>query len=207
MGDWGNPVTMILSRPLFDGLRLGLLGGSFNPAHEGHREISLVALQKLGLDAVIWLVTPGNPQKPAGQYAPLADRIAAARAVAAHPKIHVSDVEARQGLRYTVDTIGFLKKTLPSAKFVWLMGADSLAGFHTWRDWRGIAGQVPMAVFSRPGDRLAPLTARAARILARDRLPASAALRLADSPPPAWIWLPGLNNPASSTAIRNVSRV
>ena len=166
---------MQLSSFLLDGLRLGIFGGSFNPAHTGHRRISLEAMKRLRLDHVIWLVSPGNPLKQRRDYAPLAQRLAGARAVAAHPRIIVSDFEARHGLRYTIDTIELLQKTLPSAQLVWIMGADNLAGFDRWRDWRRIAQSVPMAVFSRPGDRLAPLQARAARTFAADRLPLEAA--------------------------------
>ncbi|MHA7873524.1 MAG: nicotinate-nucleotide adenylyltransferase, partial [Hyphococcus sp.] len=115
--------------------RIGLLGGSFNPAHDGHREISLEALRKLGLDAVWWLVTPGNPLKDAAEYAPFEERLRLARQTADHCDIVVSDFERRHGLQYTVDTLERLQLLHPSIQFVWIMGADSLESFHRWKDW------------------------------------------------------------------------
>lgn len=131
--------------------RVGLLGGSFNPAHRGHRALSLHALRALGLDEVWWLVSPGNPLKPARGMAPFAARMASARAMARHAPIRVSAVEARLGTRYTVDTLTRLPRLYPKHRFVWLMGADNLAQFHQWHDWRRIARQVPIAVVARPG--------------------------------------------------------
>ena len=119
-----------------DGLRIGLLGGSFNPAHAAHRAVSLLALKRLALDRVWWLVSPGNPLKDTSALPPLADRIAAARRVAADPRIDVTGIEAALGTRYTIDTIHRLRTRCPRVRFVWLMGADNLAQFHRWRDWR-----------------------------------------------------------------------
>ena len=131
--------------------RIGLLGGSFNPAHKGHRAISLHAIRALGLDEVWWLVSPGNPLKPARGMAPLAARLASARRMARHAPIRPTAIEARLGTRYTRDTLARLVRLYPRTRFVWLMGADNLAQFHEWRDWRGIACEVPIAVIARPG--------------------------------------------------------
>ena len=129
---------------------IGLLGGSFNPPHKGHREISLAALGRLRLDAVWWLVTPGNPLKDPAQYAPLDERLKQARKTADHPDIIVSDFERRHNLDYTIDTVERLQLLNPNIQFVWVMGADSLANFHEWKDWRRIANQIPLAIFQSP---------------------------------------------------------
>lgn len=131
--------------------RVGLLGGSFNPAHAGHRHVSVEAMRLLGLDEVWWLVSPQNPLKAENGMAPLSARLASARAVVSHPRIRPMAVEAELGTRYTVDTLAALKRRHPRTAFIWLMGADNLAQFHRWRDWRGIAKAVPIAVFARPG--------------------------------------------------------
>jgi len=131
--------------------RIGLLGGSFNPAHKGHRAISLHAIRALELDEVWWLVSPGNPLKPAKGMAPLAARLASARRMARHAPIRPTAIEARLGTRYTVDTLRKLVRLYPRKRFVWLMGADNLGQFHQWRDWRTIAREVPIAVIARPG--------------------------------------------------------
>lgn len=131
--------------------RIGLLGGSFNPAHRGHRRMSLAAIEALGLDEVWWLVSPGNPLKSKKGMATLAARLASARAMARRSRIRVSDFEARAGTRYTVDTIAAAKRRWPRRRFVWLMGEDVVAQFHQWKDWRRLARMVPIAVLSRPG--------------------------------------------------------
>lgn len=182
--------------------RIGLLGGSFNPAHDGHREISLLALKRLGLDAVWWLVSPGNPLKDERDYAPYHERLQTARQVADHPRIIISNFEERKGLQYTVDTLETLGDLWPQIDFVWLMGADSLAGFHRWRDWKKIAAIAPFAVFSRPGYEDAWRSAPAAVDLSAFRLETDAADRLAASEPPSWIFFPEPRNPHSSTALR-----
>src|SRR5690606_23858692 len=132
------------------GLRIGLFGGSFDPPHAGHRAVSVEALKRLRLDQVWWLVSPQNPLKP---HAPdgLAARIATARSLAADPRIRVTGIEVALGTTYTADTLRQLRARLPGVKLVWMMGADNLATFHRWRDWRGIAASVPMAIFNRPG--------------------------------------------------------
>lgn len=130
---------------------MGLLGGSFNPAHGGHRRISLEVLRRLALDEVWWLVSPQNPLKPTAGMAPLAARLASARAVARHPRIRVTDIEARLSTRRTADSIAALKARFPGVRFVWIMGADNLCQFHRWASWRGIARAVPIVVVARPG--------------------------------------------------------
>ncbi|MCB2112001.1 MAG: nicotinate-nucleotide adenylyltransferase [Parvularculaceae bacterium] len=184
--------------------RIGLLGGSFNPAHEGHREISLKAIRLFGLDAVWWLVTPGNPLKAHEDYKydSYEVRLAAARQVANHPRIVVSNFEARRGLQYTVDTLEALRELWPQMTFIWLMGADSLAGFHKWKDWRAIAGGVPIAVFNRPGFEKAALASETAKELALFRIPSGRAAELADAEPPAWAFIEETANPASASEIR-----
>lgn len=139
--------------PCYRGLmiRTGLLGGSFNPAHKGHRRISLAALRALGLEEVWWLVSPGNPLKPAKGMAPLAARLASARAMARRARIRPTAIERELGTRYTVDTLAALIRRYPKRRFVWLMGGDNLAQFHRWRHWRRIARLVPIAVIGRPG--------------------------------------------------------
>ncbi|HXG81688.1 MAG TPA: nicotinate-nucleotide adenylyltransferase [Sphingomicrobium sp.] len=132
--------------------RIGLLGGSFNPAHRAHRRISLAAMEALGLDEVWWLVSPGNPLKDkARDMAPYAARLASARAMARRSRIRVSDIEARAGTRYTVDTVRRLRNRWPKHRFIWLMGEDTVAQFHQWKRWRALARLVPIAVISRPG--------------------------------------------------------
>ncbi len=185
-----------------DTSRVGLLGGSFNPAHEGHREISLLALKRLELDAVWWLVSPGNPLKDVSDYAPYHERLQIARRIANHPRIIISNFEERKGLQYTVDTLAALRELWPQIDFVWLMGADSLAGFHRWREWRKIAALAPFAVFNRPGSENAFRSAPAAEELAPFRLDAGDAARLASAEPPAWIFFAEPENSQSSTAIR-----
>jgi nicotinate-nucleotide adenylyltransferase len=184
------------------GSRIGLLGGSFNPPHAAHRAISVLALKRLGLDGVWWVVSPGNPLKDTRGLQALPDRIAAARAVAHHPRILVSDLEARLGTRYTVDTLRRLLRRCPHHQFVWLMGADILRELHRWRAWRTLFAQVPIAVVDRGGVGLAALAAPAALAFRSARLPESQARQLAGRRPPAWVFLHGLKSPLSSTALR-----
>lgn len=193
-----NPIAL-------PGQRIGLLGGSFDPAHAGHLHISEMALRRFRLDRVWWLVSPGNPLKPHGP-APLAERIAAARRIADDPRIVVTGIEARLGTRWTADTIAALKARFPGVRFVWLMGSDNLVQFSRWDRWRGIAAQVPIGVIARPGSRTAARTARAARILERWRLPQHQAGRLADATPPAWVLINVPMTALSSSAIRSARR-
>ena len=185
----------------------GLLGGSFNPAHGGHRRISLFALDKLGLDEVWWLVTPGNPLKDTRGLSPIEDRIAAARQLADHPRIIVTGLEAAIATRYTFDTVAYLKAHCPGVDFVWIMGADNLRSFHRWENWRGIASLVPIAVVDRLGPSLYAAGGTAAQALARYRIPERAARSLAGRKPPAWVYLHGLKSPLSSTALRAARRL
>lgn len=184
------------------GQRIGLYGGSFDPAHEGHRHISLLAMRRLGLDRVWWLVTPGNPLKDIRALPELRARMRQAARVARHPRIDVSGVEAQIGSRYTADLADYLAARAPEVRFVWIMGSDNLAGFHRWERWRVIAQRLPIAVVNRPGSLAAPLSAPAAQALRRRRIAESAAPRLARRKPPAWVFLHGPRTAASSTALR-----
>ena len=186
-----------------EGMRIGLLGGSFNPPHRAHRAISLFAIKRLKLDRVWWLVTPGNPLKQAGALRDLDQRVQAARQMAGDPRIHVSCLESVIGTRYTFDTISYLRRRAGRLRFVWIMGADNLAQFHRWQDWRRIAAEVPIAVIDRPPQSFRALAAPAAQALARFRLPESQAASLADRYPPAWVFLTGMKLSLSSTGLRN----
>jgi nicotinate-nucleotide adenylyltransferase len=184
------------------GLRVGLFGGSFNPAHEGHRLASLTALRRLGLDQIWWLVTPGNPLKDNRALPALAERLAIARRVAAHPAIAVTGIEATLGTRFTAETLAALKRRFPLVRFIWLMGADNLAQFHRWQNWRGIARTMPIGVIDRPGSTHRAMRSRAAMALWRWRLDESDGLLLATEQPPAWLFLHGRRSDASSTRLR-----
>jgi nicotinate-nucleotide adenylyltransferase len=186
-----------------NGMRVGLLGGSFNPPHAAHRAISLFALKRLKLDRVWWLLTPGNPLKDNGRLHDLSERADAALKLAADPRIDVSCLEAVIGTRYTVDTILHLRRRVSGAHFVWIMGADNLAQFHRWQNWRRIAAEVPIAVIDRPPQSFRALAAPAAQALARYRLPENQAARLAEQQAPAWVFLTGMKLNLSSTALRN----
>ncbi len=184
------------------GQAIGLLGGSFDPAHEGHVHITEEALKRFGLSRVWWLVSPGNPLKAEGP-APMADRIARARAVlGGDPRVVVTDVEARLGTRYTAETLGRLVAAFPGVRFVWLMGADNLNGFHRWKDWERIMRTVPIGIFARPGTRLAAQGARAAEEYARFRVPAAEARLLPTRRAPAWCFVDVPMSSLSSSAIR-----
>jgi nicotinate-nucleotide adenylyltransferase len=184
------------------GQAIGLLGGSFNPAHEGHRLISELALHRLALDQVWWLVTPGNPLKSPAELQALDLRLAAARAVARNPRIKIVDFEARIGSRFTYQTLRYLSRRAPGVRFVWIMGADNLAQFHRWRRWREIADLAPILVVDRPGSTLRALSGRAALALQRWRRPESDAQRFASLSPPAILFLHGPRSKLSSTALR-----
>lgn len=192
---------------LADGLRVGLLGGSFNPAHAAHRAASLLALRRLGLDRVWWLVTPGNPLKDNRELPPLAQRVAFARTVARHPRIDVTGFEAAHGVRYTYQTVRLLTERCPKVQFVWIMGADNLVHFDRWQRWRAIAELMPIAVVDRMGDSLSATASVAAQALARWRIEESDAPLLASLKPPAWVFLHGLKSPMSSTGIRAARRL
>ena len=185
------------------GQAIGLFGGSFNPPHAGHRQASLFALRRLGLDQLWWMVTPGNPLKQNGALAPLAERMQAAAAVASHPRIAISGAEAGFRTRYTADLIQILKERQPATRFVWIMGSDSLTDFHRWEDWRRLAASVPIAVVNRPRSLPAPLASRAAQALSRYRADADDARTLPDRDAPAWVFLIGPRTAVSSTALRS----
>ncbi len=182
--------------------RTGLLGGSFNPAHRGHRRITLAAIHALALDEAWWLVSPGNPLKPAKGMAPISVRLASARAMARRSPIRATDIEARLGTRYTIDTIRALQRRYPKRRFIWLMGADNLAQFHRWRDWRGIARSIPIAVIARPGYDGAVFAAPAMAWLRRFRRPVSSAETWTTWRLPALVLLRFRPDPTSATQIR-----
>ena len=192
---------MRLGPPAAPGLRIGLLGGSFDPPHAGHAHITRIALRRMGLDRVWWLVSPGNPLKDRGP-ADLERRMAACRAVVRHPRVVVTDVESRLGVRFTADTLSQLMRIYPSARFVWLMGADNLTGFHRWEHWDWIMENVPIGVMARPGQQLRAGLAPAAQRYARWRVDPAAAASLPFRKPPAWSLLTGPMSAVSSTAIR-----
>jgi nicotinate-nucleotide adenylyltransferase len=188
------------------GMRIGLYGGSFNPAHAGHRHVSLIALKRLGLDRIWWIVTPGNPLKDTGELATTAMRLEEARQVADDPRIDVTAFEEEIGARYTVDTLAYLKRRFPGVRFVWIMGADNLAGFHRWRGWRRIARMMPMAIIDRPGWTLKAPRSRSATALSRSRIDEADASALPELRPPAWVFLHGPRSHLSSTQLRRLRR-
>jgi nicotinate-nucleotide adenylyltransferase len=184
------------------GLRVGLLGGSFNPAHAGHLHVSLLAIERLRLDQVWWLVSPQNPLKPQHGMAPLDERLASALTVAADPRIRVGAIERELGTRYTADTLRALKARFPGLRFVWLMGADILVQLPRWKRWRDVFRAVPIAVFARPSYSLKARFGRAARHFAAARQLASRAPDLAAMTPPAWVFLRTPLHGASASRIR-----
>lgn len=188
------------------GMRIGLYGGSFNPAHAGHRHVSLMALKRLGLDRIWWIVTPGNPLKDTGELASTAMRVAQASEMADDPRIDVTAFEEAIGARYTIDTLTYLKRRYPEVRFVWIMGADNLAGFHRWRGWRRIARMMPMAIIDRPGWTLKAMQSRAATALSAWRIGENSAKALAGRKPPTWVFLHGPRSHLSSTMLRRLGR-
>lgn len=183
------------------GMTVGLLGGSFDPAHRGHVHITREALKRFGLDQVWWLVSPGNPLKSKGP-APLGRRMQQARTVMQHPRVRITDIEARLGTRYTADTLRHLFGLYPGVRFVWLMGADNLAGFHLWEDWEWIAEALPIGVLARPGQRISARLSVAASHYRTDKLRGRDALRLARLRPPVWCFVNVPMDETSSTALR-----
>lgn len=180
---------------------IGLLGGSFDPPHAGHVHITKAALKRFGLGRLWWLVSPGNPLKPQGP-APLSARLQAARAIMDHPRVSVTNIEARLGTRYTAQTLAALQQHYPGVRFVWLMGADNLAQFHRWQDWRWIMDNVAVGVLARPGDRIAARMSKTARVYARARIPGRGAHILGHAKAPAWSFVNLPMSDQSSTAIR-----
>jgi nicotinate-nucleotide adenylyltransferase len=198
-GNWIRPPG-----PLSQGLRIGLLGGSFNPAHQGHLHVSSSAIKTLGLDYVWWLVSPQNPLKSKSGMAVMAERLSSAREAAKHPRIIVTDIEAQFGTFYTIDTLAMLARRFPAIHFVWLMGSDNLVQFPHWRNWQDIFLMAPIAVVSRPGSALKARCGTAAQKFAHARAPADEifATRL----PPTWTIVEARNDPTSSTQIRKLAR-
>jgi nicotinate-nucleotide adenylyltransferase len=188
--------------PFAPGMRIGLLGGSFNPPHQGHTLITRLALTRLGLDRVWWLVTPGNPLKSKAELAALQARVEAARRLVAGRRVAVTDIEAQIGARYTHDTLAWLTRRAPGVRFVWIMGADNLIQFRLWRHWRAIADLTPIVVVDRPGSTLTAMSSRAAVALAPWRVAEGEARRFADLTPPALIFLHGPRSELSSTLLR-----
>lgn len=183
--------------------RIGLFGGSFNPAHDGHVAVSEEALKRLQLDQVWWLVSPQNPLKDSRDTGDFYDRLARARNLTGNPRLVVTGLEAKLGTRTTAQTFGVLAPMFQHSRFVWIMGADSFAGLHRWNDWRQIPATLPLAVFARPGWTQKALASPAARLLANHRLDIRDAGLLADMAAPAWCFLNMPLRHESSTAIRN----
>ncbi|WP_026791427.1 nicotinate-nucleotide adenylyltransferase [Pleomorphomonas oryzae] len=187
------------------GMRIGLYGGSFNPPHRGHAHVAHLALQRLGLDRIWWLVSPGNPLKSTDGLPDVGQRLAAVRRVAKHPRAVVTDLEARLGTRYTIDFVRRLKGLRPTVRFVLVIGADNWATFHHWGGWRQIAQMVPIAVIDRPGATFAALSSPAARTFAGARIAERDGLLLPSLTPPAWIFIAGVKVPLSSSNLRRAA--
>lgn len=184
------------------GLAVGLFGGSFNPPHAGHRLVAEIALRRLRLDRLWWMITPGNPLKDRGELAPLADRIAMSEALIRDPRVKVTAFEAAWTLNFTAETIAFVKARNPAVRFVWVMGADSLVTFHRWQNWQDIMRSVPVAVIDRPGSTLSFLSAKMAKAFAHARIDEQDAGALARLAPPAWTFIHGPRSSLSSTDMR-----
>jgi len=185
-----------------DGQRIGLFGGSFNPPHGGHVNLCDLAFKRLQLDQIWWIVTPGNPLKDTSKLAPLETRIRQCHETISHPRIRITAFEARHKVRYTADTLSLVKRMRPRNHFVWLMGADNLADFHRWQDWRKIARMMPFAVIDRPGSTLSYHSAPVSIALSKYRVDEGDASLLTDMQPPAWTFLHGPRSSLSSTRLR-----
>lgn len=196
----GRPQLLRPGFVLARGQRIGLFGGSFDPAHDGHAHVAQTALRRLGLSKIIWLVSPQNPLKP--RSADLHRRMASAARFAHGPSMIVSDVETKIGSAYTIDTLRALKARFAGVHFVWIMGADNLSSLHHWRGWTQIMHETPMAVIARPGSAIKSRLAPAAVRFSRYRLHSRQTRRLALTPPPAWLYMREPLNFNSSTAIR-----
>ncbi len=184
------------------GMVVGLFGGSFNPPHQGHLLVAEIALRRLGLDQLWWLVTPGNPLKSRNELAPLAERLAACEALAEDPRIKITAFEKTLGTSYTARTLDFIRARNPHVHFIWIMGADNLAGFHRWQRWQKIATTFPIAVIDRPGSTLAYLSSKTARTFDYARVDEEDAGVLWQKRAPAWTFIHGPRSTLSSTAIR-----
>lgn len=199
---WDREDALAPAPPRRHGLRIGVLGGSFNPAHVGHRHLSLQALRRLRLHQVWWLVSPQNPLKPTTEMAALADRLRYATMLARHPRLRVQALETRLRTRYTIDTLRALRQRFPQHRFVWLMGADNLRQVRRWKRWRGVFASTPVAVFSRYGYDRGALASLPARALAARRMPESRATALAARQPAAWVFLRGPGCPEAASRLR-----
>ena len=188
------------------GMAVGLFGGSFNPPHAGHALVAEIAIRRLKLDQLWWIVTPGNPLKDTRELAPLSERLSQCEALVHDPRIKVTAFEAAHHIRYTADTLALIKARNPGVHFVWIMGADSLANFHRWQRWRQIATTFPIAVIDRPGSTLAFLSSRMAKTFDYARIDEDDAPILPRSRAPAWTFIHGPRSLLSSTAIRNGSQ-
>ena len=186
------------------GMQVGLFGGSFNPPHAGHELVAEIALKRLALDQLWWIVTPGNPLKSGNELAPLAERLELSEQVARNPRIKVTAFEAAHNVRYTADTLALVRARNPGVNFVWVMGADSLRDFHRWQRWRQIALTFPIAVVDRPGSTLSLLSSAMAKTFDYARVDEIDAPRLARMKAPAWTFIHGPRSRLSSTAIRAV---
>lgn len=184
------------------GMAVGLFGGSFNPPHEGHLLVAEIALRRLRLDQLWWMVTPGNPLKNHAELAPLADRLATSEKLIHDPRIKITAFEKTLGGSYTADTLAFVKAKNPQVHFIWVMGADSLRTFHLWQKWREIASTFPIAVIDRPGSTLSFLSSKMARTFDYARIDEDDADTLWRRRAPAWTFIHGRRSPLSSTAIR-----
>jgi nicotinate-nucleotide adenylyltransferase len=182
--------------------RIGLFGGSFNPPHIGHRMVSRQVMRRLNLDAIWWLVSPGNPLKNNSNLAPLAERVKKARDLITLPNVYVTGFEAKHGFSYSFESLKYLKSILPSRKFVWIMGSDNLKSFHEWQNWREIANLMPMAIYARPISNINAPFSKAAINLAKYRIDEQDAKILPTMPAPAWVYLHGIMSDLSSTKIR-----
>ncbi|WP_419248067.1 nicotinate-nucleotide adenylyltransferase [Tritonibacter mobilis] len=188
------------------GMAVGLFGGSFNPPHAGHALVAEIAMRRLRLDQLWWIVTPGNPLKSHRELAPLAERIALSEKCTTDPRVKVTAFEAGHRVRFTADTIKLVQARNHGVNFVWIMGADSLRDFHRWERWRDIAQSMPIAVIDRPGATLAFLSSTMAKTFDHARIDEDDAPILARSKPPAWTFIHGPRSPLSSTAIRNAAK-
>lgn len=193
---------MIVPPPFGEGQRIGLFGGSFNPAHGGHRAVALYAMKRLDLDWIWWLVSPQNPLKEADSYRDYAERLKVARQVAHHPRFIITDLEQQLGTRTTAAVLAALAPVLRRGRFVWIMGADSFANLHQWNDWTDIPEAIPLAIMARPGFSMRALESPAALRYEGRRIASEKARELPGAPPPAWCFIPMPLRPESSTAIR-----
>jgi len=185
------------------GMTVGLFGGSFNPPHPGHILVTETTIRRLKLDQLWWIVTPGNPLKDTSGLPPLSERIALSEAINSDPRVKVTAFEAAHQVRFTADTLALIRRYNPAVRFVWIMGADNLASFHRWQNWRDIALTFPIAVVDRPGSTLSYLSSKMATTFGYARLDETDAALLPTLPAPAWTFLHGPRSPVSSTAIRN----